>query len=337
MAIVPSISTMKGPSTRVTALIASLVLTVLIPRSPSIHAQDRPRPTFGAGVALVPITAVVRDSRNRMVRNLVRDDFEVLEQGVPRRIVEFRAREDAPVSAAFLFDTSGSMPVASNLEKGKVLVERFLSQVDPVADTVALFTFDSVLRQEVPFTNDRKQIRGALGRMTAWGLTSLYDAIAETARQLEDRPSDRRAVVVITDGADTSSTLTPPEVSGLASAIDVPVYVIAVVSPLDHPGNTAAVVPEEADGDLSNLAYWTGGDLLYVSAPEQAGVVTKELLATMRQQYFLAIEASTAPGWYRLEVRTKRGDLSVRSRSGYFATQPPRSSGTAKAGNTTDN
>jgi VWFA-related protein len=213
------------------------------------------------------------------------------------------------------------MPVASNLEKGRGVVEHFLSQVRPTTDEISLFTFDKILRQEIPFTTDGNQIRMALGRVKAWGLTSLYDAIAGTARQLAARPSGPRAVVVVTDGDDTSSTLTPAEVSGLASAIDVPVYMVAVVSPLDHPGQTTAVVPDQADGALSNLAYWTGGDLLYVSAPDQTAAVTNELLAAMRQQYFLAIEASTAPGWYRLEVRTKRSGLTVRTRSGYFGSR----------------
>ncbi len=315
------------------ALLTGVLVSACVIQGPiALHAQES-RPTFSAGIALVPITAVVRDSRNRIVRDLTREDFQVLEHGLPRPIVEFMARDDGPISVAFLFDTSGSMPVASNLEKGKGLVAHFLTQMKPSSDEAALFTFDKDLRQEVPFTNDVNNVRGALGRVTAWGLTSLYDAIAETAKRVADRgPSGRRAVVVITDGDDTSSVLTPAEVSGLASAIDVPVYVVAVVSPLDHPGNAGAVVAAETNGNLSNLAYWTGGDLLYVSAPEQTSLVTKELLAVMRQRSFLAIESSTAPGWYRLEVRMKRRDLTVRTRSGYFAAQSPRIGEAAPAG-----
>ena len=64
------------------------------------------------------------------------------------------------------------------------------------------------------------------------------------------------------------------------------------------------------------------GIFLYVNASEQASVVTKELLAIMRQQYFLAIESSAAPGWYALEVKTKRQGLTVRARRGYFAGGP---------------
>ena len=107
------------------------------------------------------------------------------------------------------------------------------------------------------------------------GLTSLYDAISKAARTLADRPSPRRAVVVLTDGTDTSSRLTPSQVSTLASAIDVPVYVIAVLSPLDHPGTPLAVPsarPSPMATDLATLAYWTGGDLIMTSAPAHASV-----------------------------------------------------------------
>ena len=159
-----------------------------------------------------------------------------------------------------------------------------------------------------------------------WGLTSLYDAVAETAKQLGDRTSQRRAVVVITDGVDTSSALTPAEVSGLASGIDVPVYVVAAVSPLDHPGAPTAVVADTANGGLANLADWTGGELLYVSESSQIPVVAKELLRMMRHQYLLAIESSQSAGWYRLEVRTKRRGFTVRARTGYFAGERPRAS-----------
>ena len=311
---------MKTSRTPRLALALSLAAALFTSLYASTQAPAPATPMFRAGVALVPITAMVRDSRNRIVRNLERDDFQVLEQGEPRPIVDFGAREDAPVSVAFLFDTSGSMRIASNLEKGKAVVEHFSEQIDPAVDEVALFTFDRALRQQVGFTNDRVRIRGALNLVSPWGLTSLYDAIAETARQLGDRPSPRRAVVVITDGVDTSSALTSAEVSGLASAIDVPVYVVAVISPLDHPDRTQDGRADGADGNLSDLAFWTGGDLLYVSASEQALVMTAQLLAGMRQQYFLAIESSIAPGWYGLEVRTKRQGLTVRARSGYFST-----------------
>jgi Ca-activated chloride channel homolog len=309
-----------------TSLIGVVVMAIVLQLPLPIQAQDG-QPVFKAGVALVPITALVRDSRNRIVRNLGPDDFQVFEGGRPRPIVDFGANDKAPINVAFLLDTSGSMNVASNMARAKDFVEEFVGGIEPAADEVALFTFGKSLRREVSFTNDGDAVYDALDRVEPWGLTSLYDAVAETAKQLGDRTSQRRAVVVITDGVDTSSALTPAEVSGLASAIDVPVYVVAAVSPLDHPGAAAAVVANTANGGLANVADWTGGELLYVSESSQIPVVAKELLRMMRHQYLLAIESSQSPGWYQLEVRTKRRSFTVRARSGYFAGERPRASG----------
>lgn len=313
---------MKRTNRRLARLVVLFVFLALFALNLPATAQDQERPTFSASVAVVPITALVRDSKNRIVRGLERADFQVLEQGQPRPIVDFRAKEDAAVSVAFLFDTSGSMRVASNLEKGLWFIDQFLGNLAPAADEAALFTFHKTLRQEVEFTGDRERIRSALGRVNPWGLTSLYDAVAETAKQLTNRPAPRRALVVISDGVDTSSSLTPQQVSALASSIDVPVYVIAVVSPLDRPDRPdrpASEAAAQVNGNLADLANWTGGELIYVSVSDQTNAATRDLLATMRQQYFLAIESASAPGWYALEVKTKRRGLSVKSRRGYFA------------------
>ena len=315
-------------SRQFTSLIGVITLCIFLQLPFPIRAQDA-QPVFKAGVALVPITALVRDSRNRIVRNLGPDDFQVFEGGRLRPIVDFGANDKAPINVAFLLDTSGSMHVASNMAKAKDFIEEFVGAIEPRADEIALFTFGKSLRREVSFTNDGDDVYDALDGVKPWGLTSLYDAIAQTAEQLGDRTSQRRAVVVVTDGADTSSALTPAEVSGLASSIDVPVYVVAVVSPLDHPGAATAVVSDSANGGLANVALWTGGELRYVSGSEQIRVIAQELVRMMRHQYLLAIESSQSQGWYQLEVRTKRRGLTVRSRTGYFAGERRPASGGA--------
>jgi Ca-activated chloride channel family protein len=279
-------------------------------------------PTFRSSVDVVSVTAIARDDRGRPVKTLGREDFEIYEQGQLRRLTDFRVSDQGPVSLAILMDASGSMRVGAQLDAGRRAVEHILSWVQPAADEVSLFSFDRELRQEVPFTKDLEAVRSGLYKVEALGLTSLYDAIGRTARTLADRPSPRRAVIVITDGLDTSSALTASEVSGLASAIDVPVYVIAVLSPLDHPG-TEFAVPSASTSPvathLANLAYWTGGTLMMSSTPAHASQAARAIVTELRHQYLLAFAASSAPGWYPLEVRTRKKNVSIRARSGYFA------------------
>lgn len=279
-------------------------------------------PSFKASVDVVSVTAVVRDSRGRPVRNLGREDFQVYERGKLREIVQFKSSDQGPISLAVLFDVSGSMRGTQQMVAGQRAVEHILSWVDPAQDEIGLFSFDAELRREVDFTTDLAKVRAAVNGLTAVGQTSLYDAISKTAATLGDRPSPRRAVVVITDGIDTSSKLTPSQVSGMASAIDVPVYVVAVLSPLDHPGTDYAVVGADQSPvatHLSNLSYWTGGTLFMVSTPAHASQAARDLITELRHQYLIAFEAAREPGWYDLDVRTRRRELTVRARSGYFS------------------
>jgi Ca-activated chloride channel family protein len=181
-------------------------------------------------------------------------------------------------------------------------------------DEAALFTFDKTLRQETPFTRDDEVIQKALSKAVMWGQTSLYDAIADTAKRLSEQPSQRRAVVVITDGQDTSSARSPSDVSGLASSVDVPVYVVAVAPKRRFFGG--------GNSQLTNLARMTGGEQVQASNAEQLTAAVETLLGEMRQQYFLAVDASTKPGWHKLEVKARKRGLTVRARSGYQAADP---------------
>jgi Ca-activated chloride channel family protein len=279
-------------------------------------AQELARPTFRSRVAVVPITAVVRDSRNRVVRDLRQDEFEIREQGRLRPILDFSANADGAISVAVLFDTSGSMALASNLAKGKDVVSRLLGGLQAQRDEMALYTFHKTLREEVPFTDDRGRLQAALDGIKAWGMTSLYDAVGETARRLSSRSATRRAVIVISDGLDTSSTLSSRDAAMLASSIDVPVYVVAVVSPLDEPSITSTSVAPSSGGGLRELAEFTGGDAFHVTAPGMTHV-TDTLLTTLRHQYLLAIESASEPGTYALQITTRRKGHQVRARRAY--------------------
>jgi hypothetical protein len=156
---------------------------------------------------------------------------------------------------------------------------------------------------------------------TPFGMTSLYDAIAETARAAAERANRHRAVLVITDGTDTGSKRTAPEVSGIASAIDVPVYLLTVVNPADHPGGGLEVLadgPVSEYASLAELARWTGGDLRVSSVPAHSVEGLRDLFTELRHQYVITFEPGARPGWHPLEIRTRKKSHVVRARSGYM-------------------
>jgi Ca-activated chloride channel family protein len=308
-------------------LLSSIVLAALGGESLAGQSQDGPVPiaaTFRAGVDLVTVSAVVRDRKGRMVANLEQSDFELLDSGEPRSIAGFRA-ERAPVSVALLFDVSGSMHVAAKIERARVAARHVLAWLEEGRDEVAVYAFDTALQQRQPFAAYRKDasLERSLVGLSPFGMTSLHDAIAATARELAARPNSHRAVIVLTDGVDNASRLSPSEVSGVASAIDVPVYILTVVSPLDHVGAATAVNSERPVpvGDLADLARWTGGECFVTSESAQTSLAARQIVDELRHQYLLAFEPAGRPGWHPLEVRARGRELTVRARSGYLAGQ----------------
>jgi VWFA-related protein len=134
----------------------------------------------------------------------------------------------------------------------------------------------------------------------------------------------RRAVIVLTDGRDNWSRLTPGQVSGIASAIDVPVYIVGLVPGIDNPASDVATVTADQSaltGPLADLASWTGGKVFVASSPSQRSVAARQIVEELRHQYLLAFESSGRPGWHPLVVRARSKDLVVRARSGYIAGQ----------------
>jgi VWFA-related protein len=304
--------------------VRAVVLGVTVSLAASVlWAQSRPDPaaTFRSGVDLVRVAAVVRDSKGQPVTDLSRDDFVLLDGGERRSITDFRAGEGV-VTLGVLLDVSGSMQIGSKTRDARQAIRQLLAWLQPGKDETALFTFDRDLHQRTPFTTDPSLIDRALDTDEPFGLTALNDAIAATAKVVAAHGGSQRAVVVLTDGVDTGSQLTPAEVSGIASGIDVPVYVVAVVSPLDHPGGERAVVRASASsssGSLLDLAQWTGGDMFVVSAPAHASIAARQLLNELRHQDLIAFEPGIRPGWHALELRTRDRGYRVLARSGYIA------------------
>ena len=320
---------MTGGAVITSMLIAALAAlpTPTSAQAPADSPSSTQAPRFKSSVDVVSVAAVVRDRKGRFVNDLSREDFQIVEGGVPRKILDFRADADGPVKVALLLDISGSMRMGTRTADARHAAMHVFAGLRP-SDHAAVFTFDTGLDQVSGFTSDRATLEAALERtQKPYGQTSLYDATARIARVVaeESRSANglpqRAAVVVVTDGVDTRSQLTAEQVAAIASEIDVPVYILAVMAKVDDPREQTE---QEDEGDgipasrLQELAQRTGGELFMSSAPAHASVAAREILGELRHQYVLAFEASTRPGWRPLEVRAKNGHV-VRARSGYTA------------------
>jgi Ca-activated chloride channel homolog len=284
------------------------------------QSPEAPAQLFRSAVDVVTIQASVRDKRGRAVPRLTADDFEVRDNGELRPVLSVGSDERSPLTVAFLVDMSGSMSVGPKIDMARRAFDALLVQLRPFDDEAAVFTFDSSSHERRGFTPDIGSLQTSLSDFRPYGTTSLYDATAATARQLSQRSGGRKAIIVLTDGIDTSSTMTATQVSGLASSIDAPVYVIATVPSIDERlmieatergGHTDAV-------DLRDLAEWTGGRLVFASTFAEATAAAANLITELRQQYVIAIEAAAHREWRRLDVRVKRSSAVVKARSGYY-------------------
>jgi Ca-activated chloride channel family protein len=291
--------------------------------SPSaVFQSPAAKATFRSGVDLVRITAVVQDRRGRPVLGLLPSDFQLNVGGEPVQIVEFGS-EATGISVALLIDDSGSMSLAGRKDAAHEVARHIVSWLEPGRDEVALLGFDKSLRTVQPFTTQPSAVVSRLAELQPYGLTSLYDAIAQAARPLVTRTRPRRAVIVITDGVDTASVMTPPEVSRVASEIDVPVYVVAIRVGVDRLGGMPDVVSPaaaaESQASLDDLARWTGGATFTAGTAAETSLAAQQILTELRHQYLIAFEASPRAGWHSLSVGVRKKNVQVRARGGYMA------------------
>ena len=267
------------------------------------------QPIFRSAVQRVALAAVVRDGKGKLVKDLTAKDFELLDSGRRTPLIGVWS-EASPASVAVLMDASGSM--ATKLERARETSRNLLAGLQPGVDEAALFSFDTEMKELRAFSTSFSAADGAWASTRAFGATSLWDAIADTSNRIASRQR-RRALVVITDGVDSASRLKPSDVSAIASAVDVPVYIV-VISLFSEED---AREPIQLSGPLADLASWTGGSLLVVRDTISAGTAAQEILSELQHQYVVAFEPGSKPGWHALVLRTKKSGLFVRARSGY--------------------
>jgi VWFA-related protein len=181
---------------------------------------------FRSAVELVNVTATVTDRNGRFVSGLRKDDFRVFEDGVPQQITHFSA-ERVPVSLGIVLDTSSSMS-GEKMRAARRALERFLFELLDPADEIFLYRFDEDPELVQGWTTDRQQIMRALGRLEPQGGTAMYDAVAEAVRIAERGRHRKKALLLISDGNDTSSATALTAIKQLIRQTEVLVYAIGI-------------------------------------------------------------------------------------------------------------
>jgi VWFA-related protein len=201
---------------------------------------------------------------------------------------------------------------------------QILESLDP-DDEVALAGFDSRYFGVVAFTRDRKKILDSFSELQPFGTTALHDALDKAAYDIASHGEGRRAVVVITDGVDTASQKTPEEVIARSRALDVPIYAVSVLSPLDDPdsplfaGRHGPAAATAGSVVLDRYARMSGGASFAVSDFRRLKGAAEQIVDELKHQYRLGYDPPQGPPHFRrIEVRATRKGVVVRTRSGYM-------------------
>jgi Ca-activated chloride channel family protein len=288
-------------------------------------AQTDPRGTFRdetqVAWVLVPV-GVARDGR--WLGDLERGQFRLSVDGRPVAFPDFDAAE-APVSLVVLQDLSGSMANGGKLDASRAALGELVGAAAP-GDELALATFaGGQLAVEVPFTRDESVLAEAMALWEGYGTTAIHDAVAWIPEIAVAGRHAKRAVVLVTDGVDNASELTPEAARELVRDARLPVFVLGLGR--EGLADTAADLARGGAATygelLQRLAHATGGRYLPLASPADAPAAARDLLDELRQQYVLAFPTAPGPAAERrLEVSVKTPGATVYHRRAYFGGPP---------------
>ncbi len=273
--------------------------------------------TIRTSVDLVVLRATVRDRQGAPVAGLDKEDFQVFEDRVPQQIETF-SHEDVPVTVGLVIDNSGSMRSKRSDVIDAALA--FARSSNP-EDQVFVVNFNEHISMGLPgnveFTANQVQLKAALSRNKADGLTALYDAIAVALEHLKKGKWDKKVLIVISDGGDNASGHKLADVLSMVNQSSAILYTMGIFDANDDDRNPRV---------LKQLARISGGDSFFPDSLEEILPMCRQIAGDIRSQYTISYAPSNrkSDGTYRaIEVKARkisgRGRLTVSTRPGYSA------------------
>jgi Ca-activated chloride channel family protein len=277
--------------------------------------------TFRSGVDLVALNVTVTDPSSRYVTDLGVEEFVVFEDGVKQEIGYF-SRTNLSLSVSLLLDSSASME--DKMRTTQEAASGFVQSLRP-EDQAQVIDFDSRVNVLAPFTSSKPDLEKAIASTVPGGSTSLYTAVyialrglkKTEARGIEDLR--RRAVIVLSDGEDTSSLVSFDEVLELAKRSETAIYAIGIRS---KDVNWDGKGYGQADYALRQLTTQTGGRVFFPASVGELRSIYALILQELSSQYLVGYTSTNQKrdgAWRRINVRTTRAGAMARTRMGYYA------------------
>jgi Ca-activated chloride channel family protein len=289
----------------------------------SAQVPQTQRPAFRAGVDVVSLNVTVTSAEGHYITDLQAEDFSVYEDGV-KQDVTFFDRSNLPIALSLLLDTSASMEdrMRTAQEAAVGLARRVRPQ-----DLGQLIDFNTRVEVAQAFTNNVDELEAAIRKTAAGGSTALYNAVYIALKELKKIQATstedirRQAIVVFSDGEDTSSLVTFEQVLDLAKRSETAIYAIGLRQREEVLGKGF----KEADFVMRELAQQTGGRSFFPSKIEELGAVYSQIGDELSSQYMLGYMSKNTRRdglWRRVVVRVDRPGVTPRTKQGYFAPAP---------------
>lgn len=285
--------------------------------SASSDAAQNPDSTIKVDVKLVNVFVTVTDDHGAPVGGLIKDNFELLEDGAPQTISVFDKQSALPLSIVMDIDTS--LSTRKDLPLELTSAKRFAHAILRPVDALCLYEFSETVDEVVPFTADLKTIDRGIDRVHYGAATALYDAIYLSAHAV-DRRQGRKVMVIITDGGDTISRVDYKEAVRAAQEAEAIVYSIIVV-----PIEASAGRDLGGEHALIQISEDTGGKYFYATSVPQLDEAFAKISDELRTQYLLAYypsRHSSDSNFRHIEVKVTgtaaASAFVVRHRAGYY-------------------
>ena len=300
------------PMTKILLAVLSLLALTAPPAYVRAQRDDDEDEVVRVNSEIVVLNVTVTDAGGEYVHKLSHRDFKVLEDGVEQRLTLFSV-EETPFAAAILLDTSGSMETRLTLARAAAV--RFLDGLRE-EDVASVYHFDSKVEQLSDYVpgRDLPPVAYDLGSK---GMTSLNDAILRAAKDLAKRPEKRRAIIVLSDGADTKSSATPDKALNAALAAHATIYTVDMSDPRMN-----AAERMSAAGALKNYANKSGGRFVSKPGGRALDEAFREILQELSNQYTIGYRPNNTARdgrWRAIQLKLSRPELTARTRSGYRA------------------
>jgi Ca-activated chloride channel family protein len=304
------------------ATVALLPLLTVAQEPPAPPRPPSQSPSFRSGVDVVSMNVTVMDATGRYITDLTEKDFEIFEDGVKQEMTLFN-RTNLPIALSLLIDTSSSMEDRMSTAQDAAI--GFVRKLRPT-DLGEVIGFDSRAEVLQKFTNDVPSLEHAIRKTVAGGSTSLNNAVYISLKGLKKVPTSseedirRQAIVLLSDGEDTSSLVTFDDVLDLARRSETAVYAIGLME--EGPAGNQSKGFREATYALRQLTTDTGGRAFFPSDVKALTSVYGQIYDELSSQYTIGYTSKNSRrdgAWRRLVIRVNRPNSTARTKQGYFA------------------